>query len=135
MESKDFPLCGTRKRIPMSIAERAYEEYVKKFGRCQTLERLGERGGFWPNELDELYPQWREHVDEIYLLRKEVETLRACVEQMSEREKKCPTMAEAESRALLRTVQEIAGAVGLNTESSSPRETVEAVLALVRRND
>lgn len=32
--------------IPWSMAEKAYEFYVKKLGRVQTLERLAERDGF-----------------------------------------------------------------------------------------
>ena len=37
--------------IPWHVAESAYEEYVKKFGREQSLERLAERGGFGWEEL------------------------------------------------------------------------------------
>ena len=32
--------------VPLRVAEEAYKEYVAMFGGCQTLERLGERGGF-----------------------------------------------------------------------------------------
>jgi len=46
-------------RIPWGIAERAYREYVARYGDCQTLERLYERGGFYECELDMLYPEWR----------------------------------------------------------------------------
>lgn len=76
MEQKDFPMCDTNRRIPWSVAERAYEEYVKKWGKYSTLERIAERGGFYQKELDEFYPGWREDVEEIYLLRKEVKNLR-----------------------------------------------------------
>ena len=66
----DFPICQTGKKIPWSIAERDYEGYVKRYGKCQTLERLAERGGFYVEEMDQLYPAWREEVEEVYLLRK-----------------------------------------------------------------
>lgn len=32
--------------IPWGVAEIAYREYAKQFGRSQSLERLAERGGF-----------------------------------------------------------------------------------------
>lgn len=50
-------------------------------------------------------------------------------DQLKERERRCPTMAEAESRALLRSLQEICELVGLDG-SNSPREIVEAVRVL-----
>ncbi len=65
MNEKSFPLCGTGKKIPFSLAEIAYKEYVKRYGRGQTLERLGERGGFYPEEMDELCPGWREQLKKI----------------------------------------------------------------------
>ena len=37
--------------IPYPIAEAAYEEYATSHGRQQSLERLGERGGFGVMEL------------------------------------------------------------------------------------
>lgn len=43
--SDTFPIQGGL-RIPMWAAERAYETYAKLFGRDQSLQRLGERGGF-----------------------------------------------------------------------------------------
>jgi len=53
--------------IPWSVAEKAYEGYVHQYGRCQTLERIYERGGFYPDELDQLYPEWRSHPGVILL--------------------------------------------------------------------
>lgn len=44
----------------MADAERAYAEYVKRYGRCQTLERIRQRGGFYREEMDELAPGWKE---------------------------------------------------------------------------
>ena len=78
MEHKEFPLCGfgAGKKIPWSCAERAYEKYVRKYGKGQTLERLAERGGFYPEEMDELYPAWREDTEEIYLLRRAMDSVR-----------------------------------------------------------
>ena len=43
-----------RTYIPWWLAEKAYEVYVKRYGDCQTLERIAERGGFGRNELLEL---------------------------------------------------------------------------------
>ena len=37
--------------IPWWLAEVAYREYAKKFGKAQSLERLAERGGFGRSEL------------------------------------------------------------------------------------
>ena len=50
--------------------------------------------------------------------------------KLQERERHCPTMLESEARAILKALQEIAEAVGLDA-SNSPRETVEAVKLLV----
>lgn len=41
--------------IPWSMAEKAYEHYVKLIGPVQTLERLAERGGFEWMEFVMLY--------------------------------------------------------------------------------
>lgn len=43
--------------IPWWLAEIAYVEYVKQFGKTQTLERLAERGGFGREELVTLLAQ------------------------------------------------------------------------------
>ena len=40
--------------IPMDIAIEAYKEYATRYGTRQSLERLGERGGFGIYELAEL---------------------------------------------------------------------------------
>jgi len=40
--------------VPLRVAEEAYKEYVAMFGRYQTLERLGERGGFGSAEIANL---------------------------------------------------------------------------------
>ena len=37
--------------VPLWITELAYLDYVKRYGRAQTLERLNERGGFGQGEL------------------------------------------------------------------------------------
>jgi hypothetical protein len=44
--------------IPWSTAERAYAAYSVRFGTTQSLERLAERGGFGPRELDMFVPGW-----------------------------------------------------------------------------
>lgn len=65
VETRRFPLLAPETRgrtaprsIPWSVAERAYEKYSARYGRAQSLERLAERGGFGPGEMDDLYPEW-----------------------------------------------------------------------------
>ena len=48
---------------------------------------------------------------------------------MTERERRCPTMDEAEKVALLRAIQEIIHLVGLNNENS-PKDAVDAMREL-----
>jgi hypothetical protein len=61
-------------RIPWSVAELAYSVYSGLYGRDQSLERLAERGGFGPGEMDEFLPDWRERCDEIVALYQRCET-------------------------------------------------------------
>jgi len=37
--------------VPLCIAEEAYKEYASQYGTSQSLERLGERGGFGCSEI------------------------------------------------------------------------------------
>lgn len=62
-------------RIPWSVADRAYSVYSAKYGRSQSLERLAERGGFAPSEMDMFLPGWREEASECVRLRAEVTLL------------------------------------------------------------
>lgn len=68
MSVRSFPvLCepgeprghGHRRSIPWDVAERAYAEYARRYGRAQSIERLAERGGLSVGELDDLLPSWR----------------------------------------------------------------------------
>lgn len=64
-EERRFPICGVAgMTIPWGVAEVAHIEYAKRYGgsHAQTLERLGERGGFYISEMDMLYPGWRDAV-------------------------------------------------------------------------
>jgi hypothetical protein len=54
--------------IPWSVAEKAYSVYSAQFGRGQSLERLAERGGFGPGEMDMYVPGWRDECSEIVRL-------------------------------------------------------------------
>ena len=72
VEERQFPLQApgyrytggpTPRQIPWSLAEKAYAVYSARYGQSQTLERLAERGGFGPEEMDEYHPAWREEVD------------------------------------------------------------------------
>lgn len=59
--------------IPWSVAELAYPVYVNEYaGGGQSLERVAERGGFGPNEMDLFLPDWRERCSEISSLRAEL---------------------------------------------------------------
>jgi len=62
-------------RIPWALAERAYSVYAGRYGRNQSLARLGERGGFAPSEMDEFLPGWREEADECAALRARIAAL------------------------------------------------------------
>ena len=63
-------------RIPWSIAELAYSVYANRYGTSQSLERLAERGGFGPGEMDMFLPDWRERCSEVESLKQEHATLR-----------------------------------------------------------
>ena len=62
--------------IPWSVAELAYSVYAGRYGTGQSLERLAERGGFGPGEMDMFLPDWRERCDELTKLRALVATIR-----------------------------------------------------------
>ena len=49
-------------KIPFVVHLRAYGVYSEMFGKSQTAERLAERGGFAPGELDVFYPEWRKYI-------------------------------------------------------------------------
>jgi hypothetical protein len=72
-------------RIPWSVAELAYSVYAAEYGRGQSLERLAQRGGFGPGEMDLFLPDWRERCDEIVRLRAENAALREQVAGHAER--------------------------------------------------
>ena len=59
----------------MWLAEKAHSQYVYRFGNDQSLERLGERGGFGIEEMDEFVPGWRDELNENIQLKKQVEAL------------------------------------------------------------
>ena len=73
---KMFPLQTQRdyapgpREIPWSVAQLAYGKYSLLYGSSQSLEELAQRGGFGWGEMDQLYPQWRQDVSEIALLKK-----------------------------------------------------------------
>ena len=65
-EARTFPIQSERAakphptRIPWWLADLAYSVYRARFGSGQSLERLAERGGFHPSEMDEYVPDWRD---------------------------------------------------------------------------
>lgn len=46
--------------VSWETAELAYSVYSAHYGRGQSLERLAQRGGFGPEEMDAYLPDWRE---------------------------------------------------------------------------
>jgi hypothetical protein len=48
-----FPVQAIRsdRSVPREVAEEAYKEYAEQYGSSQTLDRLGERGGFGASEI------------------------------------------------------------------------------------
>ncbi len=58
--------------IEWSLAEKAGNEYRKRYGTNQSLERMAERGGFGWEEMDLYYPPWREEIDDVLKLRERV---------------------------------------------------------------
>ena len=60
-------------QIPWIIAELAYSVYAAKYGRGQSLERLAERGGFAPSEMDKFLPGWRMRCEEHTAPRRDVQ--------------------------------------------------------------
>lgn len=61
LQSEDTGPAGPSS-IPWEIAERAYQEYNRRYPG-QTLERIAERSGFGWLEMDEFLPGWRDEVD------------------------------------------------------------------------
>lgn len=74
-------------RIPWSVAEKAYAVYAGRYGHEQSLEQIAKRGGFYAEELDALFPGWREEADEITQLRASIQSLVANADQMAQAEK------------------------------------------------
>ena len=70
-------------QIPWSLAELAYSVYSARYGTSQSLERLAERHGFGPSEMDDFLPDWRERCDEIRTLRDERDRLARVLEGLS----------------------------------------------------
>jgi len=69
---KLFPIQSSRKygkphptKIPWDVADLAYSVYSAKYGREQSLERLAQRGGFGPGEMDVFLPDWIERCDRL----------------------------------------------------------------------
>jgi hypothetical protein len=70
-QQREFPVMlprGSRRMIPWAIGVEAWQEYAKKHGTSQSVERIAERGGFGEGEMDEFVPTWRERTDTIRTL-------------------------------------------------------------------
>lgn len=79
---KKFPIQGGRGAaahplfVPWGVAEKAYSVYSALYGTALSLERLAERGGFSPSEMDDLFPAWRQESSEVEQLQAEVARLK-----------------------------------------------------------
>lgn len=77
-QQRYFPLLSEReaaphpRRIPWGVADEAYAAYAARHGTGQSLERIAERGGFAPCEMDELLPGWRMKARVEELLRRQL---------------------------------------------------------------
>ena len=105
--SKPYPT-----KIPWSIAELAYSRYAHKYGKSQSLERLAERGGFGPTEMDDLYPGWIVAASEIFTLRQSITDSRS---DLVERDQEI-FILKGKLRVLGASYDELAYAVGWNRE-------------------
>lgn len=77
---KRAPVQGYSAGIPWSMHLRAYDAYVKKWGRQEALidlEGRNCRGGFSVGELDGFIPGWREELSDITRLTAERDEARA----------------------------------------------------------
>jgi hypothetical protein len=74
---KNYERRAAPMRCPWSVAEKAFGAYASQHGTSQSLRRLAERGGFGVEEMDILYPAWREETSEIIELRQRVAELEA----------------------------------------------------------
>ena len=66
-------------RIPWSVADKAYSVYRARYpgsAADQSLERLAQRGGFAPEEMDMFVPEWRAECSHIAELEAEVAELK-----------------------------------------------------------
>lgn len=100
MSNRMFPLQAAGRdekpgprQIPWSIAEQAYGSYSAQYGDRQSLERLAQRGGFSPGEMDMFYPQWRQEVSEITQLARRVADLE---KQLAAREAQLLNLAKVD---------------------------------------
>lgn len=65
--------------ISRQTAELAYSAYTAKYGRGQSLDRIGERGGWHAKELDTFVPEWRNLESESASLRAEIARLQRSI--------------------------------------------------------
>lgn len=115
-------------RIPWSVAERAYSIYSAKYGRDQSLERLAERGGFGPGEMDEFLPGWRDEVSEITKLRTEVKRLEALLHSAD------TTPASGWASELAAARENVSGTAALLSEAQAEVDRVTLALNnIIRR--
>lgn len=87
-KEKMFPIQSERgakphpTSIPWHIADLAYSIYSAKYGKEQSLERMAQRGGFSPSEMDNLLPDWCERCDKLTDIKAKLTATQARVKQL-----------------------------------------------------
>lgn len=88
MSQRMFPIqssCGAAPhptQIPWHIADLAYSVYRANYGSSQSLERLAERGGFGPGEMDMFLPGWREMCSDRKAIEEAKEIIEGTMEEL-----------------------------------------------------
>ena len=99
-------------QIPWSMAELAYSKYARQFGTSQSLQRIAERGGFGPAEMDMFCPGWIAQSLETTTLRNKLVDAR---EDLVDRDQEIFVL-KGQLRVLGANFDEIAAAVGWTKE-------------------
>lgn len=148
-KAREFPIQSERgakphpTSIPWWLADQAYSVYSARYGKAQSLERLAERGGFGPSEMDEFVPDWREQCSAYEALKKELENEKdraemfkvATIEAYQKEDKMLKELAELRAEGKL-AVKELMDRAEKEKEARDMLEKVcEASQKLLERAD
>ena len=61
-QRENYKIVYPSTRITWEAHLEAYKSYSRRYGTSQSAERIAERGGFGEEELDDFYPDWRNHI-------------------------------------------------------------------------